>query len=96
MFRKITRNTYSIHRHSRSCRVGKARSYRFSFPKPLMDKTYVLEPFTCEKQEDYERGKDLWVHVRKLLNSCDLGTETTDTFEVMLLKLAGWLFTVLL
>ena len=39
---------YQIHRHSKSCRVGKARSCRFGFPKPPMDKTCVLEPFTCE------------------------------------------------
>ena len=52
-----------------------------------MDKTSVLEPFTCEEQEDNEREKELWVHVKKLLNSYGLGTETTDTFEVMLQKL---------
>ena len=28
---------YQIHRHSKSCSVGKARSCRFGFPKPLMD-----------------------------------------------------------
>ena len=28
---------YQIHRHSKSCRVGKARSCRFGFPKPPMD-----------------------------------------------------------
>ena len=78
---------YQIHRHSRSCRVGKARSYRFGFPKPLMDKTCVLEPFSCEEREDNERGKELWIHVKKLLNSYGLGTETVDTFEVMLEQL---------
>ena len=45
---------YQTHRHSRSCRVGKARSCRFGFPKPPMDKTYVLEPFTCEEQDVLE------------------------------------------
>ena len=40
---------YQIHRHSRSCRVGKSRSCRFSFPKPPMDKTCLLETFTCEE-----------------------------------------------
>ena len=78
---------YQIDRHSRSCRVGKARSCRFSFPKPPMDKTCVLEPFTCEEQEDNERGKELWVGVKNLLNSYGLDTETTDTFEVMIQKL---------
>ena len=29
---------YQIHRHSKSCRVGKARSCRLGFPKPPMDK----------------------------------------------------------
>ena len=53
-----------------------------------MNKTCILEPFTCEEQEDNERGKGLWVHhVKKLLNSYGLGTETTDTFEVMLQNL---------
>ena len=78
---------YQIHRHSKSCTVGKARSCRFSFPKPPMNKTCILQPFTCEEQEDNERGKELWVHVKKLLNSYGLGTETRDTFEVMLQKL---------
>ena len=40
---------YQIHWHSKSCRVGKARSCRFGFPKPPMDKTGVLEPFMCEE-----------------------------------------------
>ena len=78
---------YQIHQHSKSCRVGKTRSCRFGFPKPLMDKTCVLEPFTCEEQEDNEKGKELWIQVKKLLNSYGLGTETTDTFEVMLEQL---------
>ena len=78
---------YQIHRHSKSCRMGKARSCRFSFPKPPMDKTCVLEPLTCEEQEDNERGKELWIQVKRLLNSYGLGTETTDTFEVMLEQL---------
>ena len=52
-----------------------------------MDKTCVLEPFTCEEQKDNEKGKELWIQVKKLLNSYGLGTETTDTFEVMLEQL---------
>ena len=52
-----------------------------------MDKTCVLEPFTCEEQEDHERGKALWIQVKRLLNSYGLGNETTDTFEVMLEQL---------
>ena len=78
---------YQIHRHSKSCRVGKARSCRFDFPKPLMDKTCVLELFRFEEQEDNERGKELQIQVKRLLNSSCLGTETTDTFEVMLEQL---------
>ena len=78
---------HQIHRHSRSCRVGKARSCRFGFPKPLMDKSCVLQTFTCEEQEDNDRGKELWIHVKRLLNSYGLGTETTDTFEAMLEQL---------
>ena len=85
MFLKITRNISSIKFTGiqNQSRVGKARSCRFSFPKPLMDKTCVLEPFTCEEQEDNERGKELWIQVKRLLNSYGLGTETADTFEVM-------------
>ena len=52
-----------------------------------MDKTCVLEPFTCEEQEDNDRGKELWIHVKRLLNSYGLGTETTDTSKVMLEQL---------
>ena len=78
---------YQIHQHSKSCRVGKARSCRFGFPKPSMNKTCVLEPFMCEEQEDNERGKEWWIQVKRLLNSYGLGTETTDTFEVMLEQL---------
>ena len=52
-----------------------------------MDKTCVLEPFTCEEQEDHERGKELWIQVKKLLNSYGLGNETRETFEVMLEQL---------
>ena len=47
-----------------------------------MDKTCVLEPFTCEEQEDHERGKELWIQAKKLLNN-----ETRETFEVMLQQL---------
>ena len=32
-----------------------------------MDKTCVLEPFTCEEQEDNERGKELWIHVQEIV-----------------------------
>ena len=78
---------HQIHRHSRLCRVGKARSCRFGFPKPLMDKSCVLQTFTCEEQEDNDRGKELWIHVKRLLNSYGLGTEKTDTFEAMLEQL---------
>ena len=78
---------YQIHRHSRSCRVGKARSCRFGFPKPPIDKTCVLEPFTCEEQEDCERGKELWLNVKRFLNNYGLGTETRDTFKDMLEQL---------
>ena len=78
---------YQIHKHSRSCRVGKARSCRFGFPKPPLDKTCVLEPFTCEEQEDHERGKELWLNVKRLLNNYSLVTETTDTFQHMLEQL---------
>ena len=78
---------YRIHRHSRSCRVGKARSCRFGFPKPPIDKTCVLGPFTCEEQEDRERGKELWLNVKRLLNNYGLGTETRDTFQDMLEQL---------
>ena len=52
-----------------------------------MDKTCVLEPFTCEEKEDNERGKELWIQVKRLLNSYGLGTEITDTFEAMLEQL---------
>ena len=52
-----------------------------------MDKTCALEPFTCEEQEDHEKGKELWIQVKKLLNSYGLGNEITDTFEVMLEQL---------
>ena len=52
-----------------------------------MDKTCVLEPFTCEEQEDHERGKELRIQVKKLLNSYGLGNETRETFEVMLEQL---------
>ena len=41
----------------------------------------------CEELEDNERGKELWIQVTGLLNSYGLGTETTDTFEVMLEQL---------
>ena len=51
-----------------------------------MDKTCVLEPFTCEEQENNERGKKLRLHVKKLLNNYGLGTET-DTFQDMLEQL---------
>ena len=74
---------YQIHRHSRSCRVGKARSCRFGFPKPPIDKTCVLEPFTCEEQEDCERGKELWLNVKRLRT----GTGTRHTFQDMLEQL---------
>ena len=47
----------------------------------------VLEPFTCEEQEDHEKGKELWIQVKKLLNSYGLGNETRETFEVMLEQL---------
>ena len=52
-----------------------------------MGKICVLQPFTCKEQEDNDRGKELWIHVKRLFNSYGLGTETTDTFEVMLEKL---------
>ena len=78
---------YQIHWHSKSCRVGKTRSCRFGFPKPPMDKTCVLESFTCQEQEDNEKEKELRIQVKRLLNSYGLGTETTDTFEVMLEQL---------
>ena len=52
-----------------------------------MHKTCVLEPFTCEEQEDHQRGKELWIQVKKLLNSYGLGNETRDTFEVLLEQL---------
>ena len=42
---------YQIHRHSKSCRVGKARSCQFSFPRPPMPRTCVLEPFSCDDED---------------------------------------------
>ena len=52
-----------------------------------MDKTCVHEPFTCEEQEDHETGKELWIQVKKLVNSYGLGNETRETCEVMLEQL---------
>ena len=56
---------YQIHRHSKSCRVGKSRSCRFSFPQPPMPKTCILEPLACDDKELQERGKNLWISVKK-------------------------------
>ena len=78
---------YQIHRHSKSCRVGKARSCRFSFPRPPMPKTCILEPLACDDKELQEIGKNLWVSVKKQLNSYGLGTEIIHTFNDMLQEL---------
>ena len=78
---------YQIHRHSKSCRVGKARSCRFSFPRPPMPKTCILEPLACDDKELQEMGKNLWVSVKKQLNSYGLGTEIIHTFNDMLQEL---------
>ena len=78
---------YQIHRHSKSCCVGKGRSCRFSFPRPPMPKTYILEPLACDDKEAQERGKKLWASVKKRLNSYGLGTEIVQTFNDMLHEL---------
>ena len=35
---------YQLHRHSKSCCVGKLKHCRFSFPQPLMPYACILEP----------------------------------------------------
>ena len=85
MFLKITKNTYSIKFIGIQNHVEWARpNHVDSFFQNLWWTKHVLEPFTCEEQENDERGKELQIQVKRLLNSYGLGTETTDTFEVML------------
>ena len=70
MFRTITRNTYSIKFTGIQDHVDWAKpDHVDSVFQNLQWTKRVLEPFTCEEQEDNEIGKELWVHVKKLLNS---------------------------
>ena len=88
MFLKVTRNTYSIKFTGIKNHVEWARLDPVDLVFQNLQWTKrVLEPFTCEEQEDNEKGKELWIQVKRLLNSCGLGTETTDTSEVMLEQL---------
>ena len=48
---------YQIHRHSKSCHVGKLKHCRFSFPQPPMPYTCILEPFLAEDIEKENEGK---------------------------------------
>ena len=88
MFLKITRNTYSIRFTGIQNHVEWARpDHVDSVFQNLQWTKHVFEPFKCEEQEDNERGRELWIQVKRLLNSYGLGTETTDIFEVMLEQL---------
>ena len=70
MFLKITRNTYSIKFTGIQNHVEWARPNHVELVfQNLRWTECVLEPFTCKEQEDNERGKELWIHVMKLLNS---------------------------
>ena len=52
-----------------------------------MPKTCILEPLVCDDKELQEMGKNLWVSVKKQLNSYGLGTEIIHTFNDMLQEL---------
>ena len=77
---------YQIHRHSKSCLVGKARSCQFSFPRPPMPRC-ILEPFSCDDEDVREKGKILWISVKKQLNNYGLGSDIVHTFSDMLEEL---------
>ena len=86
MFQRIRRNIYNTKftdTRNHAC-VGKARACRFSFPRPPMPKTCILEPLACDDKESQERGKNLWISVKKELNSYGLGSEIVHTFNDML------------
>ena len=78
---------YQYHRHSKSCRSNRNKVCRFSFPKPPMPKSCVLEPFSTAEQEDEERGKILWPSIRKYLEDLGLGTNIEMTYHEMLHEL---------
>ena len=49
-----------------------------------MLKTCILEPLACDDKESQERGKNLWISVKKELNSYGLGSGIVHTFNDML------------
>ena len=78
---------YQIHRHSKSCHVGKLKHCRFSFPQPPIPYTCILEPFLAEDIEKENEGKQLWSHIHNYLESYGLGTNVTESFNDMLIQL---------
>ena len=59
------------HRHSHTCRKKSKKICRFGFPKPPMDQTCILEPFSPAECEISELSKHLsnWKRVNEKLNS---------------------------
>ena len=51
---------YQIHRYSRTCHVGNASKCRFSFPRPPMSKTVILEPIDFESEAEENKFKAKW------------------------------------
>ena len=78
---------YQIHRHSKSCHVGKLKHCRFSFPQPPMQYTCILEPFLAEDIEKENEGKQLWSNIHNYLENHGLGTYVTVSFSNMLIQL---------
>ena len=88
MFLKITRNTYNIKFTGIQDHVELAKpDYVDSVFQNLRWTKPVFLNHLHVKNKKIMRGKELWMHVKKLLNSYGLGTETTGTFEVMLEQL---------
>ena len=78
---------YQIHRHSKSCHVGKLKHCTFSFPQPPMPYTCILEPFLAEDIENENEGKQSWSHIYNYLENYGLGTNVTESFSDMLIQL---------
>ena len=77
---------YQIHRHSKSCPVGKLKHCRFSFPQPPMPYTCILEPSLAEDIEKENEGEQSSC-IHNYLENYGLGTDVTESFNDMLIQL---------
>ena len=78
---------YHIHRHSKSCHIGKLKHCRSSFPQPPMPYTCTLELFLADNIENENEGKQSWSHIHNNLENYGLGTNVTESFNDMLIQL---------